>query len=115
MTAERTELRAACFSVAGLIENALAEGGDLVAADHDRVRVNAGNRFCLLQGEPASSRLRAFPRFRLLIDPGARHFEPDPETLEKQAAVGGGGGEDEGAHRGANSTTRNNGLAAISF
>jgi uncharacterized protein len=96
--AQRRELRAAGGGVPWLVEHLMAGGGHLVTADDHRVRMPFGDFFGLGHGQTHSPVAGSLARDVLLAQPGTHGLEREAETLQEDAAVGRGRGEDQRVH-----------------
>lgn len=94
------ELRARIFRGAGLVEDQIAAGGDLIAADHEGVRVASGDRFGLGERQAQGAVRRGLIVPVVLGDFRADDFEGQAQAGEQLAAVRGSGSEDNQRLRG---------------
>ena len=96
--AERCELLAAARRITGLLEQLSGARGNLVGADHDRLRMGARNRASLLEREAEGPVRGRLAREMRLTHTGRERIEGQTEPCEKLASVHRGRGEDQHAH-----------------
>ncbi len=83
----------AFFGAAGLAQDALAKGGDLVAADHERPGLSGGDGPRFGQRQPPGEVGGRFPLERIFVGAGGDLAKGQPEAIQQATAVGGSGGE----------------------